>query len=145
MLNGEEWHENDRPLVLIVEDEATLAAMLTMMLELEGYASRVVSTGSAALEYLDPPPWSRMGGVQSPMPSRIPGLLLLDLRLGDMDGVDVIRCLRDRGYRVPPVILLSALQRESVASAASEIGAAAYFVKPPDMGELISAVAKVLS
>lgn len=130
--------------VLIIEDEASIAAMLAMVMEIEGHTAHTVRTGSAALEYLCPEGDCTDGAREGRSP-HAPQLLVLDLHLGDMDGADLIKRLRARGYRVPPVILLSARQPEAVADAAFAIDAAAYFVKPPDLDLLMSSVEKVLS
>jgi DNA-binding response OmpR family regulator len=150
MTDGVEQREGGQAHVLIVEDEAGIAAMLSLMLELEGYTAHVARTGRAALDFLCPG-WDRAGSMNGVngrhlnTPHRAPSLILLDLHLGDMEGVDVIHCLKERGYRVPPVILLSARQHEAVLAAAREVGAAAYFVKPLELDHLILSVQKVLS
>jgi DNA-binding response OmpR family regulator len=130
--------------VLIVEDEAGIATMLALTLELEGYTSHVAPTGRAALEYLCP------GGVvpdarRAPDSAPVPSLLLLDLGLADMDGVALVDHLKKLGCRLPPIIVLSARGHSYVADAANSMGAVDYFVKPADLDDLMSSIAKVLS
>ena len=147
MAKSVERRDGDQAQVLIVEDEASIAAMLAAMLELEGYSSHIVHTGRAALDYLCPA-WDGADGADGATRAkahRVPGLLLLDLHLGDMDSLDLVRRLKKLGYRVPPVIILSARRQEAVAAAASELGAADYFVKPADMDLLLTSIEKVLS
>lgn len=84
----------DKPVILMVEDDAGLSTMLTLTLEDAGYAVQVAGNGVEALEYL----------------TRVrPGLILLDLRMPVMDGPTFLRAAQDR-YRVdlPPVILMTA-------------------------------------
>jgi DNA-binding response OmpR family regulator len=130
--------------LLIVDDEASIAVMLAAMLDMEGYSSQIVRTGTAALDYLCPE-WDGPDGATKAKAHGVPGLLLLDLHLGDMESVDLVRRLEKLGYRVPPVIILSARRQEAVAAAASELGAADYFVKPADMDLLMTSIEKVLS
>ena len=144
MAKSVERRDGDQAQVLIVEDEASIAAMLAAMLELEGYSSHIVHTGRAALDYLCPE-WDGATGATKAKPRHVPALLLLDLHLGDMESVDLVRRLKKLGYRVPPVIILSARRQEAVAAAASELGAADYFVKPADMDVLLTSIEKVLS
>jgi DNA-binding response OmpR family regulator len=147
MAKSAERSDGNQAQVLIVEDEASIAAMLAAMLELEGYSSHIVHTGRAALDYLCPE-WDRgdgANGATKAKPRHAPGLLLLDLHLGDMESVDLIRRLKKLGYRVPPVIILSARRLEAVATAASELGAADYFIKPADMDLLMMSIENVLS
>ena len=144
MAKSVERRDGDQAQVLIVEDEASIAAMLAAMLELEGYSSHIVHTGRAALDYLCPE-WGGADSATKAKPRPVPALLLLDLHLGDMESVDLVRRLKKLGYRVPPVIILSARRQEAVAAAASELGAADYFVKPADMDVLLTSIEKVLS
>jgi DNA-binding response OmpR family regulator len=144
MAKSAERRNGNQAQVLIVEDEASIAGMLAAMLDLEGYSSHVVRTGRAALDYLCPE-WDGAGSATKAKVQRVPGLLLLDLHLGDMESVDLVRRLKELGYRVPPVIILSARRQEAVAAAASELGAADYFVKPADMDRLMTSIEEVLS
>ena len=118
--------------------------MLVLMLEMHGHKSHVVPTGEAALEYLCPVPTTPAAHT-SPGDPPAPGLLLLDLHLADMDGITLVERLKGSGCTLPPIIVLSARGKGVVAEAASILGAADYFVKPADMDDLMSSVARVLS
>ena len=109
--------------VLIVEDDDSTAAPLAEGLRREGYEVSRVATGQAALDAPDA------------------DLVLLDLRLPDMDGHDVFRRLRARS-RVP-VIMLTARAREADRIAGLELGADDYVTKPFGFRELLARVRAV--
>jgi two-component system, OmpR family, KDP operon response regulator KdpE len=104
--------------VLVVEDEPHLARTLSMNLRGRGYAVTVVGTGFAALE--------AEAAVN-------PDLLVLDLGLPDMDGLEVIRRIRRRSER--PIVVLSARSASSEKVAALDLGATDYVTKPFDVEE----------
>jgi two-component system phosphate regulon response regulator PhoB len=117
--------------ILIVEDEDDLARTLEYNLRREGYVVRSARTGRAALELAskDPPP----------------DLVLLDLMLPDIGGVEVCRTLRsfDRTRRVP-VIMVTAKAEEIDRVVGFEVGADDYVVKPFSVRELLLRVRAVL-
>jgi DNA-binding response OmpR family regulator len=76
--------------ILVVEDEATLRQVITRNLEARGHAVRGAETATEALRHLSD--WT-------------PDLMLLDINLPDRSGWDVLRELRERGVRVPSVIV----------------------------------------
>ena len=81
----------DKPLLLVVEDDAAVRKLITMTLELQGYAFAAAETGKRALEL----------AVQEQ-----PDILLLDLGLPDLDGRDII--LRLREWSDMPILVISA-------------------------------------
>jgi two-component system copper resistance phosphate regulon response regulator CusR len=110
--------------ILVVEDEPRIAAFLVKALLAHGYATEHVVTGGQALE--------RLGG-----PDRW-SLVLLDLGLPDMDGLDVIRSLRDRGSTLPLIVITArATEREQVLSR----GANDFVAKPLSMKHLLDRIA----
>ena len=110
--------------ILVVEDEDAIADPLVAGLRREGYDVSRVETGGRALEA---PPAD---------------LVLLDLRLPDIDGFDVCRRLRERS-RVP-IIVLSARGEEADRVAGLELGADDYVVKPYGLRELIARIRAVM-
>jgi DNA-binding response OmpR family regulator len=109
--------------ILVVEDEDAIADPLVAGLRREGYDVSRVGTGGDALE----------------APSA--DLVLLDLRLPDIDGLDVCRRLRERS-RVP-IIVLTARGEEADRVVGLELGADDYVVKPAGLRELIARIRAV--
>jgi DNA-binding response OmpR family regulator len=110
--------------VLIVEDEARIASFLVKGLTAAGYAVEHVATGGEALTRLQP------GGTQ---------LVILDLRLPDMDGFDVLARLRERGDQTP-VIVLTARGDVHDRVRGLDLGADDYLTKPFAFDELLARV-----
>jgi two-component system phosphate regulon response regulator PhoB len=110
--------------ILIVEDEQDLAATLAYNLEREGYRAEVASTGQAALASL----------AKDPLPS----LVILDLMLPDLSGVEICRQLRQAPRtRSLPVLMLTARGEEIDRVVGFEVGADDYVVKPFSVRELL--------
>ncbi len=107
--------------VLIVEDEPRLLRGLKANLEARGYDVDAASDGSAAL---------------SAAAACLPDVVILDLGLPDMDGVDVIHGVLAWGPS--SIIVLSAREGESDKVAALDAGADDYVTKPFSMGELLA-------
>ncbi len=109
--------------VLIVEDEDAIAEPLAEGLEREGFRVRRVATGEAALD------------------APVPDLVLLDLRLPDIDGYDVCRGLRERSD--VPIIVVTAKGEEADRVIGLELGADDYVVKPFGLRELVARIRAV--
>jgi DNA-binding response OmpR family regulator len=109
--------------VLVVEDDDAIASSLSAALTLEGFAVSRVSTGRAALD---------RDGAE---------LVLLDLGLPDLDGLEVCRQLRQRSSAA--IIVLTARGEEIDRVLGLEVGADDYVVKPFSMRELIARVRAV--
>jgi DNA-binding response OmpR family regulator len=109
--------------ILVVEDEDAIADPLVAGLRREGYDVSRTATGEGALE-------------ASPA-----DLVLLDLRLPDIDGLDVCRQLRERS-RVP-IIVVTARGEEADRVVGLELGADDYVVKPYGLRELIARIRAV--
>ena len=103
--------------VLIVEDEPRIAGFLAKGLQRQGYDVRCAYSGTEALE------WTGKDG-DEPI-----DLIVLDLGLPDIDGLDVLRELQARGSDVP-VLVLTARTEESDRAAALRLGAVEYLTKP---------------
>jgi two-component system KDP operon response regulator KdpE len=109
--------------ILIVEDEAQLRYALRRYLEESGYATRDVEDGAAALREFA---------------AFKPDVVLLDLMLPDMSGVDV--CSTIRQSSATPIIVLSALGDEKTKVQALDRGADDYLTKPFGMDELLARI-----
>ncbi|WP_404385042.1 response regulator transcription factor [Knoellia locipacati] len=110
--------------VLVVEDDDKIAAPLVRTLEREGYSVERVVAGSPGIERV------RAGGVD---------LVLLDLGLPDIDGLDVCRQVRDDGYR-GGIIILTARDGELDLVVGLDVGADDYLAKPFGLSVLLARV-----
>ena len=110
--------------ILVVEDEDAIADPLVDGLRREGYDVARAATGADALA-----------------DSHHPDLVLLDLRLPDIDGLDVCRALRERSP--VPIIVVTARGEESDRVVGLELGADDYVVKPFGVRELIARIRAV--
>lgn len=115
----------DRPPdeVLIVEDEESLVESVRFVLESEGFAVSSVSDGPSALEAV------REGN---------PSLVLLDLMLPGMSGIDVCRVIRQESD--VPILMVTAKDTEADRVLGLEIGADDYITKPFSTRELVARV-----
>jgi DNA-binding response OmpR family regulator len=119
----------DRKRILIVEDDESISLGLRMNLEAEGYDVEVAGDGEAALERV-------RGG--EPL-----DLVILDVMLPRMNGIEVLRTLRGEGNAVP-IIVLSARGAEMDKVMGLELGAEDYVTKPFGLAELLARVRAVL-
>ena len=113
--------------VLVVDDDETIRRTLRINLRARGYEVEEVGTGLDALSTIEDAP---------------PDLVILDLGLPDLDGVEVLRRLRARS-RVP-VVVLSARQQSDDKVEALDEGADDYVTKPFGMDELMARVRSAL-
>ena len=110
----------ERPLVLVVDDEASVREALERALRLEGFAVQTAGGGRAALEAVR---------------ARPPAVIVLDVTMPDLDGVAVVRRLRADGLDVP-VCILSARDDVDDRVRGLQAGADDYLVKPFALAEL---------
>lgn len=112
--------------ILVVDDEPDLVNAVTKILEREGYGVVKAENGEAALKKAR---------------EAKPDLILLDLRLPDIDGIQVCRTLRqDNRTRNIPLIMLTVMAKESDKIKGLEIGADDYVTKPFSKGELLARI-----
>ena len=109
--------------VLIVEDEQSISNFISMILTANGYDTIVVRSGEEALTMIS---------------SHCPDLILLDLSLPDMDGMEVLRSVRK--WSNLPVVVVSARQHEQDKVDALDSGADDYLVKPFGTSELLARI-----
>jgi two-component system, OmpR family, alkaline phosphatase synthesis response regulator PhoP len=114
--------------ILIVEDDESIATGLALNLRIEGHAPTAVGDGEKALAVL------HAGRVE---------LVLLDISLPGMSGLDILDHMRKAGDRTP-VIVLSARRDEFDKVAALKLGADDYVTKPFALAELLARVVAVL-
>jgi two-component system response regulator RegX3 len=117
--------------LLIVEDDPDSAEALGMYLKLEGFSVEWASSGAAALR-----------AVSRTDARELPDVVLLDLSLPDMTGLEAGRLLKARSG--VPIVLLSARQNAVLEDAARRLGAAAALRKPCDLRQLVTAIAAAL-
>lgn len=111
------------PLILIVDDEEQIRLFLRITLKAAGYDSLEAATGGAAIEACT---------------GKKPDLVLLDLGLPDISGIDVIRAVRV--WTQLPVIVLSVRSDEADKVAALDAGANDYVQKPFSTAELLARI-----
>ena len=117
--------------ILVVEDEPSVAEVVSLYLRRAGYGVRVVNHGQAALREID---------------QQLPTLIILDLMLPGLDGWSITRKVRERGDTPggTPIIMLTARSQETDRIAGLEMGADDYVTKPFSPQELVSRVRAVL-
>src|SRR5262245_35524968 len=115
--------------ILVVDDDVDLCRLLATLLREPGHAVRAVHTGEEALRALQRPPDY--------------DLVLLDLRLGDSDGIDVLRKLRALDASVP-VIVMSGFATVERAVDAMKLGATDVLAKAFDQKALLKTIDRVL-
>ncbi|MGQ9459092.1 MAG: GGDEF domain-containing response regulator [Anaerolineae bacterium] len=116
--------------ILVVEDDADIATMLQIYFDSQGYETHVVGRGLDALEFCRRTP---------------PNLIILDIRLPDIDGYEVCRSLRNtlRTSHIP-ILFLTQKDERSDKIAGLQLGADDYITKPFDIEELRLRVQNVL-
>jgi len=128
-------------LILLVEDDQAHAEVVRRILSCSRISIRLmhVSDGQAALDYL-----FRRKEFSDPALSPRPGLILLDLRLPKVDGLEVLKAIKsDDGLSQIPVVMLTTSAAEVDVTKAYAYHANSYLVKPADFeqfGELVEAL-----
>jgi len=116
--------------VLVVEDDPDIAGLVARYLEKSGFEVESISSGTQAL---------------AAIASKPPDLLILDLMLPGVDGLEICRSVRSTtATRTIPVIMLTARAEESERIAGLEIGADDYIAKPFSPNELVARVRALL-
>lgn len=118
----------DQVTVLLVEDEPSFVDALVVGLKREGFRVEVASDGAEALDKF---------------PAVRPDLVLLDIMLPRVSGIDVCRSIREKGSRVP-IIMVTAKSSEIDTVVGLEVGADDYVSKPYRLRELVARMRAVL-
>jgi two-component system KDP operon response regulator KdpE len=113
--------------VLVIEDDPKMQRLLSSQLEMREYQVRAVGNGTEALAVVA---------------EEVPDLVLLDITLPGMNGLEVCRQIRE--WSSVPIILVTAADMPQTKVSALELGADDYLTKPFHMGELIARVRAVL-
>jgi len=119
--------ENRGPRILIIDDEEQMRRLLQVALNAHGYATALAGSGQEGL------------GVATVFR---PDLVILDMSLPDLDGIEVVKNLRQ--WSQVPLIILSVREAETDKIAALDAGADDYVTKPFSMGELLARIRTAL-
>jgi two-component system, OmpR family, phosphate regulon response regulator OmpR len=120
---------SDAPLVLVVDDEPSIRLMFRTALQTAGYLASEASGGSSALVWLR---------------EKSADLMLLDLKMPGMDGMETLRRMRERGDETP-VVIITAHGSIPDAVAAMKLGAVDFLPKPVTPERLRQVVAEVIA
>ena len=115
--------------ILIVEDEEDLAENLADLLELEGYTTKICLSGEEALEEIK---------------TSLPDIALLDIQLPEIDGIELLRRLKELQPTLP-VVMVSASSQRGMGEKIKEYGADGMIMKPYDQDELLQFIEELLT
>ncbi len=104
--------------ILVVDDDESNVRLMKMRLMSEGFEVESATSGREALEKIEP---------------FQPHIVLLDIQMPTMSGLEVLKAIRDKGHQ-EPVVMMTAYGSESIAVEAFEDGADDYLIKPFDSG-----------
>ncbi len=111
----------NKPLILVVEDDAAVRSLMAVSLETRGYRYHLAQNGTEAL-------------IETT--THHPDVMLLDLGLPDLDGVEIIR--KVRSWSALPIIVISARSEDSDKVEALDAGADDYLTKPFSVDEMLA-------
>jgi DNA-binding response OmpR family regulator len=118
-----------RPVVLVVEDDAEMNDLERELLELNGLKAIPAYNGVQAIEVFT---------------KTRPDAILLDIMLPEMDGFETCRRIRSANHGRVGIVIISALDSEDCRRTGYEAGADAYFTKPFDPDEIVSAIRRLI-
>ncbi|MGN6752209.1 MAG: response regulator transcription factor [Intrasporangium sp.] len=119
-----------QPRILVADDDADIRDLVEFKLTQAGYDVRAVADGVSAWAAFEEEP---------------PELVVLDVMMPGMSGIDVLRRIRESGSASVPVLLLSAKSRDSDVDTGFEVGADDYVIKPFSPRELLHRVSGMLA
>ncbi len=120
--------DQNKPLILIVEDDSSIALGLKLNLERNGFATQTIAHGNQAIEYLK---------------TRQPDLVLLDVMLPGASGFEVCDTVRRTGNRTP-ILFVTARGQTDDRIRGLELGGDDYITKPFDFDELLTRIRAML-
>ncbi|MGE5526187.1 MAG: response regulator [Rhodospirillaceae bacterium] len=126
--------------ILLAEDNETDAELTLRALEKKALGNAItwVKDGAEALDYL----FCR--GAYADRPGTVPKLVLLDIKMPKVDGIDVLRAIRgDARLAATPVVMLTSSAEESDLMRSYELGVNSYIVKPVDFDAFVDQVAQL--
>ena len=109
-----------KPRILIIDDEEAIRSSLQMIFEYEGYECLLAANGPAGLKIAE---------------KETPDLVFLDIKMPQMDGLEVLRKLREAGG--PEVVILSGHGNVKTAVEATKLGAFDFIEKPPERERIL--------
>lgn len=116
--------------VMIVEDDESIREMMDITLSQAGYAVIPAGSGESALDLL----------------KRVKiDLILLDVHMPRMSGLDVLKAMTRRGRSMPPVLMVTANRQADTVAEAMRLGCVGYVAKPFEPTELLDRVARALA
>ena len=118
-----------KPRILVIDDESAIRDSLKMILEYEGYEVVGAATGQDGLVIIERDP---------------PDLVLLDIKMAGMDGIDVLQRIR-AGHETLPVIMVSGHATVSTAVEATKLGAFDFIEKPLSTERVLVSVRNALA
>ena len=118
---------NATPNILVVEDESSIASFVSLYLKNAGYGVRTAANGLDAL---------------AQVAQEMPGLIVLDLMLPDIDGIEVTKRIRQTSD--VPILMLTARDEDVDKIIGLEVGADDYLTKPFNPRELVARVKSIL-
>jgi DNA-binding response OmpR family regulator len=116
--------------VLVADDDADIRDLVEFKLTQAGYAVQAVPDGLRAWEAFQ---------------AQAPALVILDVMMPGLSGIDVLRKIRESGNATVPVLLLSAKSRDSDVDTGFAVGADDYVIKPFSPRELLHRVNGILA
>ena len=114
----------DEPSILLIDDEEAFVTTLQERLEMRGFQARVALDGQSGLDMIAEEP---------------PDVVVLDLRMPGLSGVEVLRPIRKQWPGIP-VIMLSGHGSDQDFETCANLGAALYHKKPLDIGMLLESI-----
>lgn len=120
---------NQKPHILVTDDERGIRNTLKEILEFENYAVTTAESGSEALELISKNNFD---------------LMFLDIKMKGIDGIETLRQLRTAGFELP-VIMISGHGTIEIAVEATKMGAYDFLEKPPDLNRLLLTIRNALS
>jgi two-component system, NtrC family, nitrogen regulation response regulator NtrX len=118
-----------KPRVLIIDDEEAVRSSLRMIFEYDGYDCVLAANGAAGLKIAE---------------KEDPDLILLDVKMPQMDGMEVLRQLKEQGVAAP-VVMLSGHGTVKTAVEATKLGAFDFIEKPPESDRMLVTARNALS
>ena len=126
--SGGSIHTSDRTTIALVDDDRNILTTVSIALQAEGFATRVYSDGEAALKAISENP---------------PDLAVFDIKMPRMDGMELLRRVRDQHAGLP-IIFLTSKDDEEDEEAGFELGADDYIAKPFSLRLLIARIRAIL-
>jgi FixJ family two-component response regulator len=118
-------------MIAVVEDDASMRRAITRITQALGHSTRGYESAEAYLADAGPA-------------QEAPACLILDLHLGGLSGLELVRRLVETGGQAPPFILVTALEEETHRHDAEEAGCVACLRKPFEAATLIDAIRKAV-